>query len=158
MQIHSLTGWEYAKAIGIGIVAAVLLSIIAVTGMRTGMSPMPQPLGLAFAQTLLGPVPLPVGLAFHVVYVTFWTVVYVVLFRESLTFLNALGLGLFLWVLVLVIFFPIVGWGFLGLNEGPQLIVASLVPHLLFALFIWGLARLTFSDQPQVGQGRQPSS
>lgn len=146
MAFHSLTGREYAKAIGIGIAAAVLLSIIAVTGMRTGISPMPQPLGLAFAQTLLGPVPLPVGLLFHVVYVTFWTVVYVVLFRDSLTFLNALGLALVLWILVLVIFFPVVGWGFLGLNEGAQLIVASLVPHVLFALFIWGLSRLAFPE------------
>lgn len=154
MRVHPLTGWEYAKAIGIGIVAAVLLSIIAIIGMRTGMSPLPQPLGLAFAQTLLGPVPLPVGLLFHVVYVTFWTVAYVVLFRHSLTFLNALGLGIVLWLLVLVVFFPIVGWGFFGLDVGPQLIPASLVPHLLFALFVWALARMAFSAAPVNVEGR----
>lgn len=155
MQLHSLTTREIAKAIGIGIAAAVLLSIIAIMGLRTGMSPLPKPLGLAFAQTLLGPVPLPVGLLFHLVYVTFWSVVYVVLFRNSLTFLNALGLGLFLWVLVLVIFFPIVGWGFFGLAVGPQLIVASLVPHILFALFIWGLARMAFSKRAEAGEGHR---
>lgn len=155
MQLHSLTAREIAKAIGIGIAAAVLLSIIAIMGLRTGMSPLPKPLGLAFAQTLLGPVPLPVGLLFHLVYVTFWSVVYVVLFRNSLTFLNALGLGLFLWVLVLVIFFPIVGWGFFGLAVGPQLIVASLVPHILFALFIWGLARMALSERAEAGEGHR---
>lgn len=144
MRLHRLSAIDLAKAVGVGVVTAILLSIIAIAGQVSGMSPMPRPLGLAFAQLLLGDVPLPVGLFFHVVYVTFWTVAYVALFRTDLSLLNALGLGLFLWVLVLIGFFPLVGWGFLGLQVGPQLIVASLVPHILFALFIWGLSRLVF--------------
>lgn len=144
MRLHRLSATEIAKAVGVGIASAILLSVIAIAGMTSGVSPMPKPLGLAFAQVLLGDVPLPVGLLFHVVYVTFWTVVYVALFRTSLTFLNALGLGLVLWVVVLVVFFPIVGWGFFGLQVGPQLIVGSLIPHILFAVFIWGLSRLAF--------------
>lgn len=144
MRLHRLSGTEVAKAVGVGIVSAILLSIIAVAGQMTGVSPMPKPLGLAFAQRILGPVPLPVGLLFHVVYVTFWTVIYLALFRSSLTFLNALGLGLFLWLLVLILFFPVVGWGFFGLEVGPQLIIASLVPHVLFAVLIWALSRLVF--------------
>lgn len=112
--------------------------------MKFGISPMPRPLGLAFAQTLLGNVPLPVGLLFHVVWVTAWSVVYVVLFHDRLTFLNALWLALFLWVLVLVVFFPVIGWGFFGLGVSPKLIVASLVPHVLFAVFLWGLCRIVF--------------
>jgi hypothetical protein len=42
------------------------------------------------------------------------------------------------------VFFPVVGWGFLGLAVGPKLIVASLVPHLLFAIVLWGLCRFAF--------------
>lgn len=144
MRLHRLSATELAKAVGVGVVTAILLSIIAIAGQVSGMSPMPEPLGLAFAQLLLGDVPLPVGLFFHVVYVTFWTVAYVALFRTDLSLLNALGLGLFLWVLVLIGFFPLVGWGFFGLQVGPQLIVASLVPHILFSLFIWALSRLVF--------------
>lgn len=49
--------------------------------------------------------PLPVGLLFQVVYVTFWALVYVVLFLDRLTFLNALWLGFGLWVVILVFFF-----------------------------------------------------
>jgi PST family polysaccharide transporter len=45
------------------------------------------------------------------------------------------------WALV---FFPIIGWGLLGVAVSPALIVASLIPHLLFALFLWGLGRLMF--------------
>lgn len=69
------------------------------------------------------------------------------LFRHSLSPRNALMLGLGLWILVLVVFFPIVGWGFLGLAISPKLIVASLIPHLLFALFLWGLCRVAFKPR-----------
>jgi len=140
MKLQKLTSKGYAKAIGVGIATAVLLSLIMVPTFIAGISPMPKPLGLAFAQLLLGAVPLPVGLLFHIAYVTFWSVVFVALFEQRI-FLNALGLGLGLWLLVLVLFFPIVGWGFLGLAVGPMLIVASLVLHLLFAFFLWGLCR-----------------
>ena len=45
---------------------------------------------------------------------------------------------------MLFVFFPIVGWGVLGLAVSPKLIVASLVPHLLFAVFLWVLCRIGF--------------
>jgi hypothetical protein len=104
---------------------------------------------LAFAETILArSLPLPVGLLFHVAYVTGWSVVYVTLFRHALTLINALLLGLVLWLLALFFFFPIVGWGVLGLAVTPKLIVASLVPHLLFAVFLWGLCRMGFRQSP----------
>lgn len=145
MQIHKLAPGEWLKAIGIGIATAVLLSAVMVPAFKLGISPLPKPLGLAFAETVLGdPLPLPVGLLFHVAYVTFWSVV--ALFRNSLSLRNALLLGLVLWIFVLVVFFPVVGWGFLGLAVSPKLIVASLVPHALFAVFLWGLCRLVFKQ------------
>jgi hypothetical protein len=113
------------------------------SGPSAGFSPLPEPLRLAFADTVLGrPMPLPIGLLFHIVYVTAWSVACVVLFRHTLTLVNALLLGLFLWLLVLFVFFPIVGWGVLGLAVSPKLIVASFVPLLLFAVFLWVLCRI----------------
>lgn len=145
MKIHALPAKEFWKAIGIGVVTAVLLSAIMLPAFKFGIAPMPKMPSLAFAETVLGrELPLPVGLLFHVVYVTFWSVVYVILFRDRLTFLNALWLSLALWAVVLVVFFPIVGWGFLGLGISPKLIPAALVPHLLFALLLWGLCRVGF--------------
>lgn len=88
--------------------------------------------------------PMPVGLLFHILYVTFWSWAYVVLFRDRLTFSNALVLAAVLWAIVLVAIFPFVGWGFLGLGISPKLIIASAVPHLLFAIFLWGLCRIGF--------------
>ena len=145
MRLHKLTPTELLKAIGIGIGTALLLSAVMVPALRFGISPLSKPLGLAFAETVLGrSLPLPVGLLFHVAYVTAWSVVYVALFRHALTLVNALLLGLVLWLLVLFVFFPIVGWGVLGLAVSPKLIVASLVPHLLFAVFLWVLCRIGF--------------
>ena len=48
MKLHSLTASEFSKATGVGIVTSVLLSILAIAGQKTGISPMPKPLGLAF--------------------------------------------------------------------------------------------------------------
>ncbi|OGA40508.1 MAG: hypothetical protein A3G24_18385 [Betaproteobacteria bacterium RIFCSPLOWO2_12_FULL_62_13] len=147
MEARLVTLKDWAKAIGVGVATAAILSLVMVPASKAGISPMPKPLGLAFAQVLLGEVPLPVGLLFHVVYVTFWSVVYIALFDRR-TFLGALGLALGLWVLVLVFFFPIVGWGFFGLGVSPKLIVASLVPHLLFAIVLWGICRWAFPTHP----------
>ena len=147
MRIHNLTSGEWLKAIGVGIATAILLSAVMVPALKLGISPLPKPLGLAFAETVRGgPLPLPIGLLFHVAYVTFWSVAFVALFHDRLSLRNALLLGLVLWLLVLVVFFPVVGWGFLGLAVSPKLIVASLVPHVLFAVFLWGGCRLAFKQ------------
>lgn len=140
MALKAMAPKDYAKAVGIGITTAIILSLVMIPAFRMGISPLPKPLGLAFAQVLFGKVSLPVGLLFHVGYVTFWSVVYVAFFQQ-LTFLNALWLALALWLVVLVFFFPIVGWGFFGLAESPMLIVASLIPHVLFAVVLWTLCR-----------------
>ncbi len=153
MQIHRLSRKEALKALGIGVLTAVLLSAIMVPAFKLGIAPMPKPPSLAFAQLLFGAnVPLPVGLLFHVAYVTFWSVVYVAAFRDRLTFRNALWLGLALWVVILAIFFPLFGWGFFGLAISPKLIPASLAPHVLFAVFLWGLCRWGFKVETALSE------
>jgi len=155
MEIHKLSPGEWGKTVAIGIGVALLTAIIMVSALKSGISPLPKPLGLAFAETVLGTsLPLPVGLLFHTAWVTLFTAVYVALFRDALTFMRAFRLATALWVLVLIFFFPLVGWGFFGLAVTPKLIVASAVPHLLFAIFLWGLCRLAFGQThiaPQAG-------
>ena len=121
MKWHSLSSKDWTRAVGVGIGVSILTAAVMVTALKSGVSPLPKPLGLAFAETVLGsPLPLPVGLLFHTVWVTTFSVIYVGLFRDELTFLRALGLGAALWILVLVFFFPVVGWGFLGLAVSPN--------------------------------------
>lgn len=140
-----LTPGEWAKALGVGIVNGLLLSAVMVPAFKLGLSPFPKPVGLAFAETVLQrPLPLPVGLLFHLAYVTLCSVAFVAVMRHGLTLRNALVWALILWVVALVVFFPINGWGLLGLAIGPQLIVAALVPHVLFGIFLWALCRAAF--------------
>jgi len=134
------------------VVNALLLSAVMVPAFLSGISPFPEPPSLAFAETLLGTrLPLPIGLVFHVAYVTLWSVVFVVTAYPALTFLRALGLGFALWLVLILVFFPFVGWGLLGLAVGPKLIVASLIPHLLFSVFLWGLGRVMFANRALEG-------
>lgn len=146
MKWHRLSPQEWMRAVSVGIGVAILTAAIMVAALKSGISPLPKPLGLAFAETVLArPLPLPVGLLFHTVWVTAFSVIYVSLFRDALTFARALTLGAALWGLTLVFFFPVVGWGFFGMAVTPKLIIASAVPHLLFAIFLWGLCRFAFS-------------
>lgn len=148
MQFHNLSAGEWAKAFAVGVANGILLSAIMVPAFRSGISPLPRPVGLAFAETLLGrPLPLPVGLVFHLAYVTFWSMAFVAFFRRTLTLKNAIVLALVLWIGALIVFFPVIGWGFFGLGVSPRLIMASLVPHLLFGLFLWGLCRFAFGGR-----------
>ncbi|NKE69987.1 hypothetical protein [Candidatus Manganitrophus noduliformans] len=157
--INNVSTWDLLKGAGIGVINAVLLSAIMVPLFRAGVSPLPEPLGLAFAETLLNrPLPLPIGLLFHIAWVTLWSMVYVALFRDRLTFGNALLVALILWASVLFFFFPFVGWGFLGLKIGPMLIAASAVPHFLFALFLWALSKFSFgkpTEEERAARRRQ---
>lgn len=134
---------SWPRAIGIGIGVSLLTASVMIPLMKSGLSPLPKPLGLAFAETLLDRVlPLPVGAVFHTVYVTFWSVIFVRFFPQrdiKTSFLLALGL----WLVVLLLFFPMVGWGLAGLTVGPKLIPASLSSHVLFGLCLWGLDRFT---------------
>lgn len=130
---------SWPGAIGIGIGIAVLTAIIMVALLKAGVSPFPKPPSLAFAETLLGrPLPMPVGLLFHAAYVTFWSVVFVRFFPER-NFKTAMALAGVLWLVILAVFFPIVGWGFAGLHVSLKLIPASFLPHLLFGVFLWSL-------------------
>lgn len=135
------TGRSWGRGIGIGLLVGILTAAVMLIATAAGLPPFPKPPSLAFAETMLGrSVPLPIGLLFHLAYVTFWCLVYVRFFpRRGLG--PALGLGFALWLVILVVFFPVVGWGFAGLAVSPKLIVASFVPHLVFALLLWALDR-----------------
>ena len=129
------------RAVLIGIGVSVLTAAFAMVLAAKGISPFPKPPSLAFAETILGrDVPLPVGLLFHLAYVTFWCVMFL-RFSPSRSFVAALALGAALWVVVLVVFFPLIGWGLAGSAIGSKLIPASAMPHILFALFLWALNR-----------------
>jgi hypothetical protein len=145
LRIHRLSVREGGRALIIGIATGLILAVLNIIALKSHLSPLPKPLGLAFAETLFGaPLPLPVGLLFHLAWITLFSFAYVILWRNRLTFGNALALAVLLWLAALLVFFPIVGWGFFGLNVGATVILPVTVSHVLFAAILWALARLAF--------------
>ncbi|MGC2524354.1 MAG: hypothetical protein WA417_17230, partial [Stellaceae bacterium] len=56
---------EVGKSVIVGIGTGVILAVLNLIALKSHMSPLPKPLGLAFAETLFGrSLPLPVGLCF----------------------------------------------------------------------------------------------
>lgn len=139
---------SWLGAFSIGIAVSLLTAIVMIVATRAGLSPFPKPPSLAFAETILGhTLPLPVGLLFHTAYVTFWSVIFVQYFPKR-SFWLAMTLAGGLWFVILAVFFPVIGWGFAGIQVSPKLIPASFVPHLLFGLSLWALE--TFIPHKQV--------
>ena len=141
MSVLDSDNRSFVRAVGIGVLVAILTAAVMLAATAAGLSPFPKPPSLALAEAVLGrALPLPVGLLFHAAYVTFWCVVYLRFFpRRGLG--PALALGFALWLVILAFFFPLLGWGFAGLSVSPKLVVASFVPHLIFALLLWALDR-----------------
>ncbi|MEX1081041.1 MAG: hypothetical protein WD382_11735 [Halofilum sp. (in: g-proteobacteria)] len=136
------------RGTALGVVNGALLSLIMVPAFLAGLPPMPQPPSPAFAETLLAQgLPMSVGLLFHLAYVTIWSVLWVAWDHPRLRLGSAAILAAVLWAAALLVFFPINGWGLLGLGVGPKVMVTALVPHALFALFLWGLGRLFLRER-----------
>jgi uncharacterized membrane protein len=152
-ELH-MTRSNFGKAIAAGLVAGSVVSLITLPLIRAGVLPMPESLATAFAQRVLGHHTEPLGLLLGSMYAAAWSVAYVAMFRR--TIMNAVTLGLGLWVLSLVFFFPFVGWGFLGLDQGPLVMGAMLVPHLMFAVVLWVVCRLTFGPETDSGAVDHP--
>ncbi len=145
MHLHHWRTSDWARAIGVGIATAIVPSLFMVPMFKLGLSPMPGPPSLEFAKIVLGQqnLPMPVGLGFHVAYVLFWSLVFTGAFpRRSLA--TAVALAGVLWLGVLLVFFPLFGWGIAGTGVSVKLIPASLIPHALFGVALWFFTRLAF--------------
>lgn len=137
------------KAVAAGVITAVGTAVIMVVALKTGVSPLPKPLGLAFAEWLFGRnLPLPVGLLFHLAYVTGWSVLFILLAPRWLRIGPILGFSLVLWLIAIFVFTPLVGWGAAATAvAGLKGVVATLIPHLLFGLFLWASYRVLFKSE-----------
>lgn len=146
-----ITAKRFWKAVAAGVITSIGAAAIMAIGMKTGVSPLPKPLGLAFAERVLGhALPLPVGLLFHLAYVTGWSVLFILLAPPRwLKFRPILVFGLALWLIAIFVITPLVGWGVAATAvAGPKGIVATLVAHLLFVLFLWLSCRWLFPSTP----------
>ncbi len=138
---------DFGKALGVGAIVAVVTGAVTAPLFKSGMAPMPQAPSQAFAETLLGPVSDPVGFVFHLLYVTAVTTLILAFTGPRPSKRAIAGASAALWMIAVVVFFPLVGWGLFGSAVTPKIAVAALGPHVLFGVVLWAGARLVFRAQ-----------
>ena len=144
---------DFGKAVGVGAIVAVLTGAVTAPLFQSGLAPMPQAPSQAFAETLLGPVPEPVGFLFHLLYVTAVTTLILAFTGPRASKRAIAGASAALWVIAIVVFFPLVGWGLFGAAVTPKIAVAALAPHLLYGVLLWAVTRLVFRASGSTDHG-----
>jgi hypothetical protein len=145
-----MTKQRILKAGGVGLVGALLMFILMQIAITTGMAPFQMPPSAAFLKAL-GLPPKPLALIVHFLYGAFWSIVAVLLFKEKTNLVKGLAIAGGLWLIMMLILSPIIGWGILGtadtadlpaklqLGATPKYVLATLVLHLIYGLTIgWG--------------------
>jgi hypothetical protein len=143
---------QLAKAAGVGLVGSLVMFIIMFVGIHvTGIAPFNVPPSAAFLETIglnIGPVPL----LFHFGYGAFWSALLVALAGASVDVTKGLALAGGLWLFMMVVLSPLIGWGVFGmsagqlepdatlyLQPGPKYIVITAVLHAIYGGIIgWG--------------------
>mgnify|MGYP006279687891 CR=1 FL=1 len=150
--LYELMKWIKAAVVGaLGSLVMFLLIMFGIHG--AGVAPFNLPPSAAFLETLglnVGPLP---ALA-HFGYGAFWSIVLVALYGSRTSLMKGLGLATGLWLLMMLVHSPIIGWGFFGFGgSGHQLaasdplylgspikyVVATLVLHLIYGSILGGL-------------------
>jgi hypothetical protein len=144
------TRGDILRALLVGVLVAIGTGAVTVPLFKLGIAPMPEAPSLAFAKTLFGPVPDVAGLVFHLVYVTGVTAAALAILGPRPGALPIALVSAALYVVALVIVFPLVGWGLAGLAVTPKIAGAAIAPHVLYGLVFWAADRLVF------GQRREP--
>jgi len=131
---------NWLKAAGVGAIAALVMFILMQIGIRTGNAPFNVPPSAAFFEALGMPA-MPLALIAHFGYGILWSIILVAIFRDQTNWVRGLGLALVLWLGMMLIHSPIIGWGVFGtadtaglpkalqLGNTVKYIVATLILH-----------------------------
>lgn len=142
---------KWIKAAAVGALGSLVMFLIIMFGIHgAGIAPFNIPPSAAFLEKLglnVGPLPLLV----HFGYGATWSLVLVSLYGRDATIRTGLGLATGLWLFMMVVYSPIIGWGFFGfggmghnldpsnllhLGSPVKYVVSTLVLHLIYGSII----------------------
>jgi hypothetical protein len=145
---------KWLKAALVGALGSFVMFVLMLLGIHlTGIAPFNTPPSAAFLKQLgfaVGPLPLVI----HFGYGATWSMVLVALWGGDTDLKAGLTLAGALWLFMMVVYSPIIGWGFFGfggtghtlastdplyLGSPVKYIVATLVLHLIYGSIIGGL-------------------
>ena len=140
----------WMKASTAGFIAALIMFALMYVGINvTGIAPFTIPPSAALFVKVLGlsvPTAKILGLLMHFTYGIFWSIVLLAIFWDRTSVGKGVGLSLGLWLLMMLVHSPIIGWGFFGfgadatgvleLGSAPKYLLLTLVLHLIYGVVI----------------------
>ena len=134
-----------------GFVASLAVTLLIMLNIHgTGMAPFNVPPVMAFLITF-GITAKPLALIMHFAYGIFWSFLFVMVLKRGMTIAKGLGMGILMWLIMMLIYSPIMGWGVAGfgaahhalsadaalyLGNPVKYLVMTLVAHLIYGLII----------------------
>lgn len=109
---------DWIKAGAVGALGSLVIFIVMLLGVNvTGFAPFNMPPSAAFL-TALGLPAKPLAIIVHFGYGIVWAMILYALFRERVSVANGVALATVQWLIMMLVYSPIIGWGLFGLS-GP---------------------------------------
>ena len=153
---------KWLKSAGIGVLGSIVMFALMMLGIHvTGIAPFNLPPSAAFLESIrlnIGPL----ALMTHLGYGASWSIILLALYKNQVSTKNGIILASLLWLFMMIVYSPIIGWGFFGfgtestldpsaplyLESGPKYLIMTPVLHLIYGGIIgWGNASwVTYKD------------
>jgi hypothetical protein len=137
----SADGRRFVHGLGWGAAAAAVMGVVTLVAVALPLWPLRAPLPFLLARHLLGDGVPTVWLAAAAIAgeLAYGAICGGLLttFSEKVDLGDALALGLLRWLATQLLVLPALGWDDFGLAAGPALLVATALPHLVYALALW---------------------
>ena len=132
-----------------------VLMMIAINGV--GIAPFNMPPSAAFLQSL-GITPKPLALIIHFSYGAIAAVFLHEVFKNKSKVVYGIGLAFVMWLIMMLVVSPIIGWGIFGADAGsidgelalsstPKYIISTLILHLIYGLTIGLIQKAWISNK-----------
>lgn len=100
----------------------------------------------------------------HYCYGTLWALVFVYAFEQSFSIKKAIGLSLVLWLFMMMVYSPVIGWGFFGIGNARLLdsihplyisstieyLMMTLSVHLVYGVTLGLLSKTIFTEKENI--------
>lgn len=104
----------------VGLIASLAMFILMQVALATGIVPFHTAPSHAFLIAL--GIDLKVAaIVVHFLYGTFWSILIVLFYSDDLNFGRCISLSILLWIILMIVLSPVIGWGFFGGGENTLL-------------------------------------
>jgi hypothetical protein len=146
----TLTTKQYLWSALAGALGALIMFIIMQLGLFSGMAPFHVPPSAALLNKWGIPAK-PLALVIHFGYGAFWSIILLLIYKSEVSIGKGIGLAIGLWLLMMLVHSPLIGWGVFGtadtsalpvalqLGSTMKFIMITLLLHLIYGAVIgWG--------------------